>query len=139
MRTFFSFLFWVGVFYGLDLLKDAFGFSSGVALLFLILIAGTAHIWDAVFTKRTEIITVANKAVLVKKFGKQKIVKTTDGRVFMNVNDWLIKMNSKEIDKKLKEGHTYRIVSYASDFGKERIILYATEVKASVRKKSGKK
>ena len=95
-------------------------------------------VWLAVFTKRVETIVIASKAILVNRFGKKNIIKATNGADFVNDNDLLIKWNSKKLDEKLKEGHTYKITSYCS-FGGERIVLYADEIKSPVRKKTGKK
>lgn len=139
MRWFFYFLFWCCVIWAIDALLGLLGVSSALEWLFYLLIIVAVYIWIAVFTKRTEIITVASKAILVKKIGKLKLIKSSDGRVFINNNDWLIKWNSKDLDRKLKEGHKYKITSYSSGFGDERIILYAHEIKTSVRKKTGKK
>ena len=139
MRWFFLFLFWCCVFWATDALLGGVGLSSALESLFYLLIIFAVYIWIAVFTKRTEIITVASKAILVKKFAKLKLIKSSDGRIFINNNDWLIKWNSKDLDRKLKEGHKYKITSYSYGFGDERIILYAHEIKTSVRKKTGKK
>lgn len=138
MKLFFTFLFWFCVFGLIDILSKYFGLSV-LKYLFYFLVFVAIYIWIALFTKRTEIITVATKALLIKKIGKLKIIKTSDGRIFINNNDLLIKWNSKNLDRKLKEGHKYKITSYWSAFGSERIILYAHEIKTSVRKKSGKK
>lgn len=139
MRWVFYFLFWGCVIWAIDALLRLLGVSSALEWLFYLLIIVAIYIWIALFTKRTEIITVASKALLVKKIGKLKLIKSSDGRVFINNNDLLIKWNSKNLDRKLKEGHKYKITSYWSGFGDERIILYAHEIKSSVRKKSGKK
>ncbi|MDW2959021.1 MAG: hypothetical protein R8M37_04445 [Alphaproteobacteria bacterium] len=124
---------------GLDLFFDSLGFSRLLKYIFLLLVGIMLYIWIAVFTKRTEIITVASKAILVKKIGKWKLIKSSDGRIFINNNDWLVKRNSRDLDKILQEGHTYKIVSYSYGFGLERVILYAHEIKTPIRKKTGKK
>lgn len=124
---------------GLDLFFDSLGFSRLLKYIFLLLVGIMLYIWIAVFTKRTEIITVASKAILVKKIGKLKLIKSSDGRVFINNNDWLVKWNSKDLDRSLKEGHKYKITSYYSGLGNDRIILYAHEIKTPIRKKTGKK
>ncbi len=139
MRWVLYFLFWFFVIWEIDVLLGVLGVSSALEWLFYLLIIVAVYIWFAVFTKRTEIITVASKAILVKKIGKLKLIKSSNGRVFINNNDWLVKWNSKDLDRKLKEGHKYKIISYCSGFGDERIILYAHEIKTSVRKKTGKK
>ena len=139
MRWVLYFLFWFCVIWAIDALLRLLGVSIALECLFYFLVIVAVYIWIAVFTKRTEIITVASKAILVKKIGKLKLIKSSDGRVFINNNDWLVKWNSKDLDRSLKEGHKYKIISYCSGFGDERIILYAHEIKSSVRKKTGKK
>ena len=139
MGVFLCLCFWFCVFALIDFLSESLGLSHGLGILFSFLIIVAFLILIALFTKRTEIITVASKAILVKKIGKRKVIKSSDGRVFINNNDLLIKWNSKDLDRKLKEGHKYKITSYYSGFGGERTILYAHEIKSSLRKKMGKK
>lgn len=140
MRWVLDFIFWGCVIWIFDALSGwLVGVSSPLRWLFYLLIIVAVYIWIAVFTKRTEIITVASKAILVKKIGKLNLIKSSDGRVFINNNDWLIKRNSKDLDRKLKEGHKYKITSYCYGFGGERIILYANEIKTPMHKKTGKK
>ena len=134
MRFSFNFLFWCCIYYVIDILAESFGLSRWGGIWFSVLIVVTALMWTTVFTRLTENITVADKV----KFRKFKIIKTTDGRTFINNNDLLIKWNSNELDKKLKNGHTYRVVSYSYFYG-NRIILYAHEIKSSARKKIRKK
>lgn len=91
---------------------------------------------------RTEIITVKSKGT--KKRGifkvKQNIIRTTDGRVLLNVgDDFLLKFYPKKLQLKIKVGKTYKMKTYKFWFSNEYNVLSAQEVKPSIRRKSRKK
>ena len=89
-------------------------------------------VWIAFFTKKTETVVVAHKAGFVKRRAQYTVIKTADGRTFVNRDEWGFKRNSKELDKIIKVGHKYQITSYYEAFFLDgaRNILSATEVKS---------
>lgn len=92
----------------------------------------------------TEYITVKSKQIQrTKLLGiKKYIIKTTNGQTFINVNDdFMLKFNAKKLYQELKIGKTYKIKTYrfVLYFSYPYNILSATEIKTSVRKKSGNK
>ena len=93
----------------------------------------------SVFSRRTDVVVIQSKGLLVKRFGQYTVVKSSDGRIFANRSDWPIKVETKKLDAVLKVGCKYKIVSYKQICHSDRNILFATEIKSSVRKKSGKK
>ncbi|MFQ6703273.1 MAG: hypothetical protein ACLRFO_03690 [Alphaproteobacteria bacterium] len=92
----------------------------------------------------TEYITIKSKQIQkTKLLGLKKyIIKTTNGQTFININDhFMLKFNAKKLHQELKIGKTYKIKTYrfVLDFSYPYNILSATEIKTSVRKKSGNK
>lgn len=97
-----------------------------------------------IITIHTEYITIKSKQIQrTKLLGlKRYIIKTTKGQTLININDFFIlKFNAKKLHQELKIGKTYKIKTYrfGLNFSYPYNILSATEIKASIRKKSGKK
>lgn len=95
--------------------------------------------WIVVLSKKTEVVLMKDKAVLVKGHRKYTVYKSDDGQIFENRNDFLIKNNASELDKKIKVGNKYKIVSYKFNLMGDRNLLTVQPIKSSVRMKSGKK
>jgi len=131
---------WIGVFVLLDFMPWADMSLWSVILIDLCALYAVV-IWVAFFTKKTESVVVAHKAMFVKRRTQYTVIKTEDGRTFVNRNDWIIKRNSKELDKIIKVGNKYQITSYyeVMFLDGDRNILFAHEVKSSNRKKVVKK
>lgn len=141
MKFAITFLFWCTIFTCSDIIFDywlSFDYKWQKYLFELVFLFG-ACCWIMFFSKRTYTITIANKALLVKKLNSYSVIKTTDGQVFKNHNEFLFKKNAQELDKQLKVGHRYKITTYKTDLFSERNILFAREIKSPIRKKSGKK
>ncbi|MDW2975297.1 MAG: hypothetical protein R8M70_04625 [Alphaproteobacteria bacterium] len=95
-------------------------------------------------TIHTEYITIKSKQIQrTKLLGlKRYIIKTTNGQTLININDFfMLKFNAKKLHQELKIGKTYKIKTYrfGLNFSYPYNILSATEIKASIRKKSGNK
>lgn len=141
MKTATNLIFWVLLFCLIDVLMEFLGVEivslTGV-LLYCVAAFGIV-VWLAVLSKRTEVVLITDKAVFVRERRKYTVFKTDKGCVFENYNDVLIKSNAAELDRSIKVGRKYRITSYKINLFGDRNILFATEIKSSVRRKSGKK
>lgn len=135
MRTFCRLVFWAG----LSVLFEVVVYRLNLGLLswqeLLLEIAGLLLVLVLMrwMSRRTEVITVADKAVLIKFFSKANLIKTSDGRIFVN-NNGLLKWNAKDLERKIKVGHRYRIVSYKIDFFDKRNILSVKEIRTKRRR-----
>ena len=135
MRTFCRLVFWAG----LSVLFEVVVYRLNLGLLrwqeLLLEIAGLLLVLVLMrwMSRRTEVITVVDKAVLIKFFSKANLIKTSDGRIFVN-NNGLLKWNAKDLERKIKVGHRYRIVSYKIDFFDKRNILSVKEIRTKRRR-----
>lgn len=93
----------------------------------------------SVFSRRKDVVVIRSKGVLKKRFRQYTVIKSSDGRIFVNRNDWPIKFGTKNLDAVLKVGCKYEIVSYKQMCHSERNILSVHEIKASGNKKAQKK
>lgn len=141
MKTATNLIFWVLLFCLIDVLMEFLGVEivslTGV-LLYCVAAFGIV-VWLAVLSKRTEVVLITDKAVFVRGRRKYTVFKTDNGCVFANYNEVLIKSNAAELDRNIKVGRKYRITSYKINLFGDRNILFATEIKSSVRRKSEKK
>ena len=139
----FDFLFLFAVFYIEDILFENFLVfdSLGLKILFGVIFLLGAFWLYVFFTKRTDTVVIANKALYVKRYSQYYVYKTTDDHVFINRNDFVVKNNASELDASLKIGHKYRITTYRMIFifSADRNILFAHEIKSHGRKKVVKK
>lgn len=106
--------------------------------------------WYCVATISHETITVSDKGVVVNAYStgegggavSRYMIYTTNGQAIANTNNiWFWKWRSDELQGKLKKGRKYKIKTWGVRIpwlGLFKHIISATEIKTSVRKKSGK-
>lgn len=122
-----------------------------VAIVGLVLLVLLLNRWYCMATVSSETITISDKGIVVESYGSGEtagtmshyMVYTTNGQAIKNTNNiWFWKWRSDELQGKLKKGKKYKIKTWGVRIpwlGLYKHIITATEVKASVRKKSGKK
>ncbi len=111
------------------------GFWYYVCEIAVFLLLELAYVF---YTMRTETITVSALTKQKKLFGTSNVIKTKNNKIFTINNVFFIQRNAHELIKKICIGHRYKITVYRLLFTGYNI-LSATEVKSSVRKKTGKK
>lgn len=117
---------------------DILRLSSFWAFIFLFLALIIFEFFYFLFTQNTETITVSAKAKQIQRFSTINIIKATNNKQFAINNDMFIQWHAQKLNNQIRPGHTYKIKTYRLLFS-QRNILSATEIKASIRKKSGKK
>lgn len=132
-------LFFFGVVLIIDFILVLFGVAFVPNPLMFCLVFFCLDWLFSVVSRRTEFVVVKSKGLLVKRFSQYIVIKTSDGRVFANRNDWPMKVGVEDWGDVLKVGCKYKITSYKQLWYSERNILGVCEVKSHGRKKVTRK